>query len=67
MSGKKTGCGITVLGAVILLIELWELLILGYMLDPKGASQKADVWGAVLTLAGVISLVAGLVWRRRKK
>ena len=56
-----------ILASVILLLGLWELLIPGYLLDPKGASHKADNWGAVLTLIGAAGLVAGFMWRRRKK
>jgi len=66
MSKNKTGCGIMILACVILLLGLWELLVPGYLLDPKGASHKADNWGAVLTLIGAAGLVAGFMWRRRK-
>lgn len=67
MSPKAIGWVLIILVVASLFIGLSYFFLVGYLLDPKGASDKGENLGWAFTLPGVLSLAAGWWVLKRKK
>ena len=65
MTRKIVGWALIFLGAVSLLIGLSYFFLVGYLLDPKGASDEGEKLGWTFSLPGILGLVLG--WLALKK
>ena len=67
MSQKIVGWVLIILGVGSLFIGLSYFFLVGYLLDPKGASDEGEKMGWVFTLPGILSLAAGWWTLKRRK